>query len=67
MLACPRGTTIIAASSGPTAYPACPPIWNMPWAKPCWPAAAWRAIRVASGWNTAEPSPIRAAETSTIG
>ena len=35
MLVCPRGTTIIAASSGPIAYPTCPPIWKIPWAKPC--------------------------------
>ena len=34
MLPCPRGTTMKAASSGPSAVPPLPPIWNRDWAKP---------------------------------
>ena len=28
MLDCPRGTTMNAASRGPSDWPACPPTWN---------------------------------------
>jgi hypothetical protein len=34
MLACPRGTTTNAASSGPMAKPELPPTWNNDCAKP---------------------------------
>ena len=67
MLPCPRGTTTKAASSGPSAWPACPPTWNSDWANPCRPPDASRAMRVDSGWNTDDPVPISAAPTSSIG
>ena len=67
MLPCPRGTTTKAASSGPSAWPACPPTWNSDWANPCRPPEASRAMRVDSGWNTDDPVPISAAPTSSIG
>ena len=55
MLACPRGTTMKAASSGPIDCPACPPTWNSDWAKPWRPPEAMRAMRVDSGWKIDEP------------
>ena len=34
MLPWPKGTTISAASSGPSDEPMLPPTWNRDWAKP---------------------------------
>ena len=58
---CPRGNTMNAASSGPRADPKLPPTWNVDCANPCRPPDASRATRELSGWNTAEPSPTKAA------
>ena len=60
MLPCPRGSTTRAASRAP-GRPALPPTWNTDWARPCCPPEASRATRDASGWNTEEPMPTRAA------
>src|ERR1700722_622495 len=60
MRRCPLGSTINAASSGPMEDPAFPPTENSSCATPCRPPEAMRAIRDASGWNTADPTPIRA-------
>ena len=45
MLACPRGSTMKAASSGPIAEPTLPPTWNTDCARPCRPPEARRATR----------------------
>jgi hypothetical protein len=63
----PPGTTMKAASSGPSAPPNCPPTWKIPCASPCCPPEAWRASRVASGWKIEEPIPTSAAPTSSSG
>src|SRR5690606_30523681 len=63
---CPRGMTMTAASSGPSAVPKLPPTWNSDWAKPCLPPEARRASRDASGWNTAEPNPRSEEHTSEL-
>jgi len=62
-LDCPRGRMMRAARSGPTAVPKLPPTWNRDWASPNWPPEAMRATRDDSGWNTDEPTPVRAAAT----
>ena len=67
MLSRPRGSTHSAASKGPQAPPAFPPTWKSDCAKPCCPPEARRATRDASGWNTAEPMPIRAADARSSG
>ena len=63
----PHGTTMKAASSGPRADPPLPPTWNSDWASPCRPPDASRAIRDASGWNTADPTPTSAAASRMAG
>jgi hypothetical protein len=55
-----------AASSGPEAWPRLPPTWKSDCAKPYRPPAAMRATLDASGWNTDEPIPIKAAEIRII-
>ena len=60
MLRCPLGSTINAASSGPMEEPVFPPTENSDCASPCRPPEAMRAMRDASGWNTADPTPTRA-------
>src|ERR1700757_3080396 len=57
----PLGITISAARIGPIAGPILPPTWNKDCARPCRPPEAILAMRDASGWNTAEPVPTRAA------
>ena len=54
----PSGTTMNAASSGPSACPPLPPNWNSDCAVPNRPPDAIRATRELSGWNTADPMPI---------
>ena len=49
MLRCPRGSTMNAANSGPSAVPAFPPTWKSDCASPCWPPDARRATRDDSG------------------
>src|ERR1700749_1499231 len=65
MLVLPFGRMIHAASRGPMAAPPLPPTWKMDCARPCRPPDANRAMREDSGWNTAEPTPMRAAAAST--
>ena len=48
-LRCPRGSTMKAAASGPTADPALPPTWKSDCASPCCPPDAIRATRDDSG------------------
>ncbi len=62
----PKGSTMNAAISGPIALPILPPTWNSDCAKPCRPPEASRATREASGWNTAEPKPIRQAASTSM-
>ena len=54
---CPNGTTMKAASNGPSDCPKLPPTWNRLCANPCRPPEAARATRDASGWKTALPMP----------
>ena len=61
----PRGITMSAARSGPTALPPLPPTWKMDCARPCWPPEARRAMREDSGWKMDEPVPTSAAASST--
>src|ERR1700674_1981249 len=49
MLDCPLGSTMKAASKGPSASPALPPTWKSDCAKPCCPPEAIRATREDSG------------------
>src|SRR5215831_13524407 len=65
MLRCPAGSTINAASSGPSDEPVLPPTWKSDCANPCRPPDAIRATREDSGWNTADPTPTSATESST--
>jgi len=58
----PWGTMISAASKGPREVPRLPPTWKSACAKPRRPPDAMKAMREASGWKTAEPSPTTAAE-----
>ena len=67
MLPWPKGTTISAASSGPSAEPTLPPTWKSDCAKPCRPPEASRATREDSGWKTAEPRPTSAAPSTSTG
>src|ERR1700704_6311439 len=62
----PRGTTKYAASSGPSDDPKLPPTWNSDCASPCCPPDAMRATRDDSGWNTADPTPIKPAATRIV-
>lgn len=64
---CPYGMTMAAVSSGPIAVPVFPPTWKVDWAVPNRPPDASRAMREASGWNVAEPTPTTAAATSSMG
>ena len=58
MLRWPCGSTMKAASSGPSDDPPVPPSVNSDCAKPWRPPDAMRAMREASGWKTADPTPI---------
>src|SRR5687768_3676222 len=60
MLPCPRGSTMKAASSGPSAEPALPPTWKNDCANPCRPPEAMRATRDDSGWKIEDPIPTQA-------
>ena len=53
-----------AASSGPTALPPLPPTWKIDCARLFLPPDAICATRDASGWNTDEPQPINATDSS---
>ncbi len=55
---CPKGSTMTAANSGPTADPPLPPTWKIDCARLFLPPDAICATREASGWNTVEPKPM---------
>ena len=61
---CPKGITISAVSSGPTALPPLPPTWKIDCARLLRPPEAIGATRDASGWNTDEPHPMSATDSS---
>ena len=60
----PYGITMSAASNGPMALPPLPPTWNIDWARLFFPPDASCATRDASGWNTDEPQPMSATDSS---
>ena len=64
MLCWPKGTTMAAASSGPSDEPTLPPTWKTDCANPCRPPEASRAMREDSGWKIDEPRPISPAASS---
>jgi hypothetical protein len=66
MAGCPFGMMIAAAISGPIAEPVLPPTWNIDCAVPKRPPEARRAMREASGWKVDDPTPMSAAETSSV-
>src|SRR5882762_7474874 len=62
----PRGTTKYAASSGPSDDPKLPPTCKSDCDSPCCPPDATRATRDDSGWNTADPTPMRPVATRMV-
>src|ERR1039458_2764541 len=58
MLRWPFGSTMNAAGRGPSEDPPVPPRENSDCANPYRPPDARRAMRAASGWKIADPSPM---------